>query len=91
MTKVVINRCYGGFCLSQAAYEHIGIPWDKYGYEFYHDRSNPKLVEVVETLGDNANGGRAGLEVVEIPDGIDWEIQEYDGMESIHEVHRSWP
>lgn len=29
-------------------------------------------------------------QAVEIPDGIEWELDEYDGLESVHECHRSW-
>lgn len=54
------------------------------------DRTDKLLVQVVEELGIEANGSYAMLEVIEIPDGVDWEIDEYDGMESIHEKHRSW-
>jgi hypothetical protein len=54
------------------------------------DRSNPILVKTVEELGESANGLCAGLKVIEIPDGIEWEIDEYDGMESVHEKHQSW-
>jgi hypothetical protein len=28
--------------------------------------------------------------VVEIPDGIEWSIQEYDGLEWVAEKHRTW-
>ena len=48
------------------------------------------LVDVVERLGKKANGESAELKVVEIPDGVEYEIDEYDGVESIHEKHRSW-
>ena len=54
------------------------------------NRADPLLVQVVEELGTDANGSCAELKIVEIPDGVDWEIDEYDGMESIHEKHRSW-
>jgi hypothetical protein len=55
-------------------------------------RTDPKLVEVVETLGTaRASGRHAVLEVVEIPDGVEWEISDYDGIEHVHEVHRIWP
>jgi hypothetical protein len=61
-------------------------------YWYYGDlnRSDPILVRVVEEMGSKANGNFAELKVVEIPDGVQYEIDEYDGMESIHEVHRSW-
>lgn len=53
-------------------------------------RNHPLLVRVVEELGDEAAGLYAHLKIVEIPDDVKWEIDEYDGNESIHEVHRSW-
>lgn len=92
--KVVVNRCFGGFSLSEAAYGELGIPWDGgsfgMGFAFKNDRTNPKLIEVVEKLGDAASGNCARLRVVEIPDGIDWEIDDYDGSETVREKHRSW-
>jgi hypothetical protein len=54
------------------------------------NRADPLLVQVVEELGAAANGSCASLKVVEIPDGVDWEIDEYDGSETIAEKHRSW-
>jgi hypothetical protein len=55
------------------------------------DRNDPILIQVVKELGKEKASGRCGeLEVVEIPDGVEWIIEEYDGMESIHESHRSW-
>ena len=53
-------------------------------------RDDPILIRVVEELGDKANGEYAKLSIIEIPDEVDWEISEYDGNESIEEVHRSW-
>ena len=88
--KVVINKCFGGFGLSKEAYKFLNIPWDGYGFEFMEDRSNPALVGCVEALGDKASGSFAELKVVEIPDGVAWEIGEYDGLESVVEKHRKW-
>ena len=90
--KVVINKCYGGFELSQKAYKELGLEWGDYG-SAYNDssmRSNEDLVRVVEKLGSKANGCLANLKVVEIPDDIEWEIEERDGLEWVAEKHRTW-
>jgi hypothetical protein len=53
-------------------------------------RDDPTLIMVVERLKEKANGDYAKLKVVEIPDGVDWTIEEYDGNEHIAESHRTW-
>lgn len=53
-------------------------------------RNDPNLVQVVEELGEESWGGYAELAIVDIPDGVQWEIVEYDGIEHIAEVHRTW-
>jgi len=141
--KVVINVCFGGFGLSDEAYEELiklGIPVRKYEpekrgedgryirpennkgqiifdreltpenedecpdlYRKGHgilgryweswlddDRTNPLLVQTVEKLGEKANGRCAELKIVEIPDGTEYTIEEYDGWEHIAESHRTW-
>ena len=55
------------------------------------NRSDPTLVAVVEEMGAAASGELAKLVVIEIPDGVEYDIDDYDGMESVHEQHRSWP
>jgi len=55
-----------------------------------HERANPNLIRVIEELGTEANGSHAEIEIVEIPDGVEWIIDDYDGMESVHEAHRVW-
>ena len=54
------------------------------------ERDDPLLIQVVEELGEKANGRCAKLEVVEIPADVQWEIDEYDGNEHIAETHRTW-
>jgi len=57
----------------------------------YEERTNPLLIQVVEELGEKAASGKlALLKIIEIPDGIEWEIDDYDGVETIREQHRSW-
>ena len=53
-------------------------------------RNDPFLVKVVETLGEEANGAFSKLKIVNIPAHVDWEINEYDGMEWVAEKHRKW-
>ena len=54
------------------------------------ERNDPFLVQTVEDLGKKSWGEFAQLSVVEVPDGIEWEIAEYDGNETVEEAHRSW-
>jgi hypothetical protein len=54
------------------------------------DRTDKLLIQVIEELGDKANGSCAELKIIEIPDDVNWQIDDYDGLESVHEVHRSW-
>lgn len=53
-------------------------------------RNDPALVQVVEELGDKAGSRFSKLTVVEVPDGVEWQTEEYDGLEHIAEAHRVW-
>ena len=119
--KIVINSDFGGFGLSDKAFEMLldkkGIEWEKVNtgktfgfdrisyyhkghagddkyyisdYDYYENRSDKDLVEIVESLKDEAAGNYSSLKVVEIPDGVDWFIAEYDGREHVAERHRTW-
>ncbi len=142
--EVVINKCFGGFCLSpqavkrlaelqgrnayffirattpdgkldfhhfervsvENAAEHLfwsafdtpnvppefdGAWWEKHSLSANNlDRTDPNLIAVVKELGEQANGMCAKLKVVNIPDGTDYTIEEYDGLEHIAESHRTW-
>ena len=83
--KIVINSVYGGFGLSKEALEYMGIDSD-----YRVDRTDPKLVECVEKLGKRANGDYADLKIIEIPDGIDVTIDDYDGIETVIEEGHYW-
>lgn len=129
--KLVINKCYGGFGLSDAAYEKLiewGVPlrdyikekrnpetgcfervpenegevifrekgkslllkrsyWDTWTRE---SRNHPLVVRAVEELGEKASGELARLEVIEIPDDVDYVIEEYDGFEWVTDAQRRW-
>ena len=107
--RLVINKCYGGFSLSDEATELYadikGIKIHRVSERYYShyetedgtyfsnrdiERDDPALVAVVEQLGEKANGECAELEIVYVPDGICYEIDDYDGMETVEECHRSW-
>jgi hypothetical protein len=89
--KIVINTCYGGFGLSKEA---LALFNERTGtvitYDFEIKRNDPILVEIVEQLGEAAGGFFSALKVVEIPDDVEWGIEEYDGNEWIAEKHRTW-
>jgi hypothetical protein len=74
--------------------DSIGRNWYGYGYTKKfpdtYSRTNSYLIKAVEELKEKANGNCAKLKVIEIPDGVDYYIDDYDGYESIHEQHRSW-
>ena len=53
-------------------------------------RDSPLLIRVIEELGKEADGAHASLKVVEVPDGVEWCIEEYDGAEWVAEKHRTW-
>ena len=94
--KVVINECYGGFCLSQTALkllkqykeeESNGEKWD-----YNVNRNDPVLIRVVEELGkkEASNDVMSSLKIIEIPDDIEWIIEDYDGLERVVEKYRYW-
>lgn len=89
--KVVINACYGGFSLSEKAVMRYA---EIKGLTLYPEReiprNDPALVQVVQELGVEASGRCAALVIVEIPDGVAWQIEEYDGYEHVAEKHRTW-
>lgn len=122
MTKVVINRCYGGFGLSEEAFDRLlnakGVAYEKgkskygikdspdyyhaghvgddefyisaYEYHSWENRADQDLVRIVEELGEESWGRFAKLKVVNIPDDVEWNIEEYDGIEWVAEKHRTW-
>jgi hypothetical protein len=92
MTKIVINACHGGFGLSAEAlnkYRELGIT-DPNFYSRSIPRDDAHLIAVVELMGSAADGEYADLKIVEIPDDVNWYIEEYDGCEWVAERHRTW-
>lgn len=95
--KIAVNRCFGGFSLSDTALvryvELSGIGLDAVD-DLCGGRNIPRddvhLIAVIEELGNSADGGYASLGIAEIPDDIEWHIDEYGGQEHVAENHRTW-
>lgn len=133
--KILLNKCFGGFDLSEEAYRLYAkkkgfkiykyksdvsghYPNTKWIYKYADDNSlfvqyftkdfgtnieisnedyekyslylrneerlNPILIEVVEELGEKASGRFGKIELFEIPDNVDYQIDEYDGVETLY-------
>lgn len=119
MTKIVINRCFGGFGLSDVAFEELlkrkGIEFEStmnglwfnnyylkgfcgddehylsvYDFTCGDHRADPDLVCIVEEMGEKSWGNFSELKIVEVPDDVEWEICEYDGLEHVAEKRKTW-
>ena len=53
-------------------------------------REDKTLIEVVEELGEKANTFYSNLKIVEIPDDLDYVIDNYDGIETLHQKVQEW-
>lgn len=60
---------------------------DRHEHEF---RRHPDVIAIVKKLGKKSWGKCAELKIVDIPDGTDFTIEEYDGNEHIAEAHETW-
>ena len=83
MTKIVYNGCYGGFSLSLAGWERYVELGGQVENGRLVTRTDPILVQVVEELGEKANGMCAELRIDDLPVGTKYRIEEYDGFEHI--------
>jgi len=97
--KVVISSCFGGFCVSRKAVEFMAArgnaaamasPANGCGDSDLYRRDDPDLIAAVEELGEDAGGGFSALKVVEIPDDVDWRVEQFGGKEWVAEKHRTW-
>ena len=61
-------------------------------YDFYgeENRADTDLIGIIEEMGETSFGDFAQLKIVEVPDDVEWQIEEYDGAEWIAEKHRTW-
>lgn len=69
----------------------MGYQSNKFVWESYMiARDDPILIYVVEELGADSFGDYSRLKIVEIPDNIEYCIEENDGNEWVAEKHRTW-
>lgn len=54
------------------------------------DRTDEDLIKVVEKLKEKANTMCSELKIIDIPDDVEWVIEEYDGAEWVSEKHSTW-
>lgn len=85
--KVVLNKCWGGFDLSKEAKD---LFVKRNVSKSPLTRDNPILVQIVEELGERANGRNAYLEIVEIPANMEYVIDDDDGWETLHQKVKEW-
>ena len=63
---------------------------DKMFLDRHIERDDPVLIQVVQDLQDKANDWGSALKIIDIPDDVKWQIEEYDGLEWVAEQHRTW-
>ncbi len=87
MTKVVYNGCFGGFSFSEEACKRL-LELEVEGADDYGSRSvcrhDPLVIQVVEEMGEKANGRCARLSIAMVKGNL-YRIDEYDGSESVQE------
>lgn len=82
--KLVVNQCFGGFELSEAAKKrYIELSGTKPRNWDNLKRNDKHLVQVVEELGKEASTYLSDLHVVDILNGSLYRINYYDGLETI--------
>ena len=76
------------FFNDQIDYFYAGT--DKMFTDHSLERNDPALIQTVEELVNDANDWGSELKIVDIPEDVKWQIEEYDGLEHVAEQHRTW-
>lgn len=105
MPKILVNNAYGGYTVSydlarlagQLGYKRAQTAaetWDRYSeYSLSddEDRSHPAMISAYEMLEASGNiEALNDLRIADIPDDAKWFIDDYDGIETVREEHRTW-
>ena len=107
MKRILISVSHGGFGLGDQAFEWLiknrgwtlGVHYEKNDYLYDESlysslisiRENEDVFDCFDAIGDKINKKWSKLQVVEIPEDVDYTIEDYDGSEWIAEKHRTWP
>ncbi len=95
MKKIVINENYGVFALSEegAKYYNSLSPiklsidnpraWGVNGIIYEFGRDDPNLIKTITDLKERAGAPDCKLNIVEVPDGYSYHIEDYDGWEKV--------
>jgi hypothetical protein len=85
--KVLYNTCYGGFNFSNEFTEEFNnrnterlTPLETR----HEERTDPSVIALFEEKGSEWSSGRhSKLDIIEIPDDVEFTVEEYDGIETI--------
>lgn len=67
--------------------------YSTYVHPYRLDRENPLLADIVEGKTEydgQVSADVSSLRVAEVPDGVEWTIEEYDGSETVRETARTF-
>lgn len=53
-------------------------------------RTDPSLIQVIEEMKGKANARHSSLKIIEVPEDVEWTIEECAGVEWVSEKHRRW-
>ena len=89
--EISLNYCTKSLIKEATEKEDAEYEEGSFFSEYDIARTDPALIQTIEELGsEEASGKCAQLAIIEIPDDIDYLIDEYDGIEHIAENHRTW-
>ena len=90
----VLNGCFGGFGLSEWALDQLKDSAQADGYNPRLERTNKRLIELIQKHGSKVNGSWASLYIQYMPEEYYkydcYTIDEYDGGESLVLQHEKY-
>lgn len=85
--KVIYNTCYGGFNFSNEFVEEFNNRNTERATHLetrHEERTDPSVIALFEEKGSEWSSGRhSKLDIMNIPDDVEFTVEEYDGIETI--------